>query len=489
MKKLFLICFTLLHGFVNSQAPSKFHTVFGGNGDDVAYACKQTLDRNYILAGSSSSSGFGQTDVYLLKVDSMGQPMWWKFIGGFGNELGKSLVELPDSGYVVAGYTSSFGAGGYDVYVVRTDKFGNTIWQKTFGGADWDFASDITLTSDGNLVIVGSTSSFGAGKKDGYVIKCDLTGNLLWQKFYGGLEDDELNGVFTKDGQLVYAAGYTKSFEDIDGDMYCIKFDTNGDSLFTLRFGSPLFDVANDVILDPSDSIILAGGMHHLSTKMEATYVKFNQSKTLFWNKKIIGLTDQDEIAAKIIYSASPIAQHYISMFTSEEISGNKKDIKIVFLDKFGGYYGGLSSGTFGFSDDEVSYDVASTKDKGYVNCGYTKSFSVGNMDILFLKRDSTLNAGNSVVGAKEEINYSDFVDVYPNPLEKGSELNVILPANYYSTEILIKLYDMSGREYHVFEGKYTSSISLSRFESGCYLLKIGSQKEPNLFYKKVLIK
>ena len=182
MRRTLILLFIFSTAILNSQPPSRFYTKFGGNGDDIGYSGKQTLDGQYIVAGSTSSYGNGNTDVYLVKVDSMGMLLWEKYIGGFGNDVGKSVIQLADSGYVITGFTNSFGAGGYDAYTIRTDKNGNVIWQKTFGGLDWDFASDLVLGSDGNIFVVGNTVSFGAGKKDGFVLKYDLLGNLIWQR-------------------------------------------------------------------------------------------------------------------------------------------------------------------------------------------------------------------------------------------------------------------------------------------------------------------
>jgi len=156
MKKNCILFLLLLFFGLAGQPPSSYFGKFGGPGDDIGYSAKQTFNGNYIVAGSSTSNGNG-TELYLVKIDSMAAGLWEKYYGGNGSEVGKSVIQLPDSGYVVAGFTDSFGAGGYDAYLIRVDKNGSLIWQRTFGGTDWDFANDLVLAPDGNLFVVGST--------------------------------------------------------------------------------------------------------------------------------------------------------------------------------------------------------------------------------------------------------------------------------------------------------------------------------------------
>jgi len=129
--KTFLFCLIIFITHLSfSQPPKKFQTKFGDGGYDVGYDVKQTYDKGYIITGSTSSFGKGNTDVYLLKIDSMGQKVYEKSFGGYNNESGKSIIELPDSSIVIAGFTSSFGFGGYDIYLVKADKYGSLIWEK-----------------------------------------------------------------------------------------------------------------------------------------------------------------------------------------------------------------------------------------------------------------------------------------------------------------------------------------------------------------------
>ena len=145
-KSILLLLFLITTIAADAQPPSKFYCRYGGNGYDVGYDVKQTLDGGYIITGSTSSFGQGNTDMYLLKLDSLGQKQFETSFGGYNNEIGKSVVQLSDSSYVMVGYTSSTGFGGYDIFLVKADKAGTLLWQKTIGGTDWDFAHSLQAT-------------------------------------------------------------------------------------------------------------------------------------------------------------------------------------------------------------------------------------------------------------------------------------------------------------------------------------------------------
>ncbi len=142
---------------------SHFCKAIGGKNDDRGVSLIQTSDGGYAITGSTKSFGAGGYDVYVVKLDAKGNLQWTKTIGGPDREEGNSLIQTSDGGYAIAGYTTSFGAGGYDVYVVKLDAKGNLQWTKTIGGPGTEEGRSLIQTSDGGYAIAGSTTSFGAG--------------------------------------------------------------------------------------------------------------------------------------------------------------------------------------------------------------------------------------------------------------------------------------------------------------------------------------
>lgn len=149
---------------------------FGGSDDDRARSVQETIDGGYVVAGYTWSPSKWE-DVYILKLDARGNKLWEKTFGGSDNDGAWSIQQTNDGGYVVAGYTSSFGAGSYDVYVLKLDATGTKVWEKTFGGSYDDRAYCIQQTRDGGYIVAGYTSSFGVGNYDVYIIKMDANGN------------------------------------------------------------------------------------------------------------------------------------------------------------------------------------------------------------------------------------------------------------------------------------------------------------------------
>lgn len=155
------------------------------NTFDRGCSVVSSSDDGFVIAGYATSYningisfGNGGSDVYLRKTNSQGQVQWSKAYGGTVDDRGLSLVKTSDGGYLISGYTNSFGAGGIDVYLVKTDSAGNLLWTKTFGGTGDDYGCSVFQSSDGGYAIAGYTNSFGAGNNDVYLIKTDLNGNL-----------------------------------------------------------------------------------------------------------------------------------------------------------------------------------------------------------------------------------------------------------------------------------------------------------------------
>jgi uncharacterized delta-60 repeat protein len=213
---------------LDSSGAVTWQKTYGGtSGDDYAYSVQPTSDGGYIVAGSTSSFGAGDYDVWVLKLDSSGIVTWQKTYGGAGGDYASSIQPTSEGGYIVAGYTNSFGAGGDDAWVLKLDSSGAVTWQKTYGGTGGDYASSIQQTSDGGYVVAGYTNSFGdIVNDDNWVLKLDSSGAVTWQKTYGGTG---LNFIQqTSDGGYI-AAGYTYSFgATINGDAWVLKLDSTG---------------------------------------------------------------------------------------------------------------------------------------------------------------------------------------------------------------------------------------------------------------------
>ncbi|MDD5066887.1 MAG: hypothetical protein PHF84_07545, partial [bacterium] len=184
-----------------------------------------TSDGGYIVTGMKMPST--DVDVYLIKTDSSGNTNWTKGFGGSSGDVGYSVKQSSDGGFIIAGYTSSYGAGGWDVYLIKTTSSGNMSWYKTYGGADEDRAFSVQQTLDGGYIIAGFTKSYGAGNYDVYLIKTDSSGNMSWYKTYGRAAADYGYSVDqTSDGGYIISG-------TINDRVTLIKTDSSGNTNWT----------------------------------------------------------------------------------------------------------------------------------------------------------------------------------------------------------------------------------------------------------------
>jgi hypothetical protein len=321
----------------------------GGSAGDEARSIIQSSDGGYVVAGLTESFGAGGADIFVVKLDSAGNVQWTKTIGGSSWSWGswdeaRSIIQSSDGGYAVAGWTNSFGASFYsDIYVVKLDSSGNVIWTKTIGGSFDDVAYSIIQSSDGGYVVAGGTSSFGAGGADIFVVKLDSAGNVQWTKTIGGSFDDVAYSIIqSSDGGYV-VAGRTGSL----GDIYVVKLDSGGNVQWTKTIGGSHSDGALSIIQSSDGGYAVAG------------------------------------------FARSFGASYYYH-----------SDIYVVKLDSGGNVQW---TKTIGGSFDDVANSIIQSSDGGYAVAGGTESFGAGGADMYVVKMD----ANGNVCFSKNITNYS----------------------------------------------------------------------------------
>jgi hypothetical protein len=227
----------------------------------------------YYTLGETDGFGASQKDILLTRNSNIGTVIWQKTFGGINAEIGNGLVQLADSSLVFTGFSNSYGNGGYDAIIIKTDANGNLIWQKTFGGIDWDFGYSISKTLDGNLIVCGATYSFRQGTRDAFILKLDYNGNFLWNRIYGGSKEDDLKKIIqTADGGYI-AVGTTMSYGDSLGDIWVTRFNSSGDSIWFKTQGGSKMELGNSIVQDVYGDFIVTGGSESYSNGKEDAYV------------------------------------------------------------------------------------------------------------------------------------------------------------------------------------------------------------------------
>jgi hypothetical protein len=219
------------------------------------------------------------------KDDDDGTPAagWARVFGGARRDEGFSAQQTSDGGYIITGYTESFGAGGYDVLLIKTDASGNQVWAKTFDGLDWDAGRSIQQTSDGGYIIAGETWSDGPWNSDVLLIKTGASGDTVWTRTYGGTNDDCGNSVQQASDGGYIIAGMT-SFGAGGGDVWLIKTDANGDTVWTRTYGGPDHDGGKSVQQTADGGYIIAGFTYSYGTGFQdAWLIKTDASGDTTW--------------------------------------------------------------------------------------------------------------------------------------------------------------------------------------------------------------
>ncbi len=297
---------------LNSNGSIKWQKCYGGSNYDDAGYIEQTTDGGYIISGSTNSndgdvSGYHvgvpylYGDVWILKIDSLGNIQWQKCFGGSNNDAATEIHQTFDGGFIVIGYTESNDGNVVgqhqvtvsDMWVLKLDALGNLIWQKCFGGTDTDYGTSIKQTTEGGYILCGGTFSTNGdvkgnhGYNDGWLVKIDSAGLILWQKCFGGSGGESINSIEqTKDKGYVIC-GYTGGSNDGDltgittygnDDYWIVKTDSIGNILWQKVFGGSVDDEAFSIQQTSEGGYVIIG----YAKSDSSTYGNVNNNHGLY---------------------------------------------------------------------------------------------------------------------------------------------------------------------------------------------------------------
>lgn len=310
--------------------------------------------------------------------------LWTRTYGGYLGEIGFSVQQTSDRGYIITGFTESFGNGESDVYLIKTDKNGFTEWTRTFGDKGVDFGNSVQQTVDGGFIIVGATEQ-KMGKSDIYLIKTDITGNPIWIKTYGeSLDDCGYSVQQTIDGGYIIA-GRTQSDTTFNGNIILIKTNDNGIIKWKSILGKDIIEETISIQeTSDLDLIIAATTEKHVTQRSSIYLAKTDKNGKLIWERTV-----EEYFRTTSSSILQTIDGGYIVVGTAGSITENSSNIYAAKLDKNGNItwaksYGGESS--------DVGESVDQTYDRGYIIAGATSSFGKGNVDAFIIKIDENGN-------------------------------------------------------------------------------------------------
>ncbi len=372
---------------INAQNEEKeqvgFIKYFGTTGISRGVTVEEVVNGGYILTGYTTDGKYGGEDVFLIRTDAKGNIIWRKTYGGKGNDNGWAVRQTDDGGFIILGFTDSFGNGGMDVYLVKTDPEGDVIWTKTFGSEKDEFGWDIRTTQDNGFIIAAQTNGYGNGDIDAYLIKTDSLGIEEWSNTFGGKKVDRIFSVQpTHDGGFI-AGGITYSYDNVgpnDRDGYLIKTDFSGKQEWYKTFGKNNYDVVHSVDLTNDGGFILTGYGESFSTSKNNrdVYLIKTDSNGKHERIKTYGGLDEER-GIKGLQTEN--GDFVVIGFTKE---GNN-----LYLLKTNINGEKLWTRTYGENDKmDFGYTVKETSDGGLILIGHSESLENGQASVLLIKTD-----------------------------------------------------------------------------------------------------
>ena len=508
---------------METNAQSAFLHTFGNQNRSEANAVIQTSDGGYAVTGWYDVQGSFTEECYLIKTDEFGDTLWTRTIGeltdtnangrdGSGNKA-YDLVQTFDDGYFIVGETNGFGVPASDVYVIRLNAAGDVMWSRTFGGFESDHAQSTIQMADSGFVIAGYTESYGAGIRDMYFLRVDKNGELLWSKTMGGTSLESATEIrATSDGGIV-VVGYSFSFGAISAGVCLMKMTDEAVIEWERTYGGSMNDYGYSVRECADGGFVIGGSTSSSGEGLDdVLMVKTDSNGILEWSKTYGGTKRE------VGYGVEQTSDHgFIVGGYTRSFGAGEDDIYLIKTDSVGDT---LWTRTFGGLEDDFCQSMKLAQDGGVVIAGHTYGFNVSGTDVFLVKTDNqgltdchwynaatvvsevsfTSNTVNSIIGAGAKIGIpptirgftvSDVthacdynvgvgnleqkprIKVYPNPA--NSAINIQINAEIFGP-LTYEILDIQGRV--VTSGFITNGegkINLTPFSQGLFVLKLKS--------------
>lgn len=376
---------------------------FGGGDSESAYSVKQTSDGGYIMAGETSSYRVGRWpghwDAWLIKTDSKGNETWNKTFGGIGENFAYSVQQTSDGGYIFAGTTDSYGAGGFDAWLVKTDARGNEDWNKTFGGPGREIARIVQQTSDGGYMLSGTTRP-DSGIANTMLIKTDAKGNKLWSKIFKGTSSD-----FSYSARQT-PEGYLFAYTNESGKSNLIMINAEGNELWSKSIGrmdqNIIIDCGYPILQTSDGGYIIIGKEFYYVGDYDIWFGKTDSRGNEQWSKTF---REEGTFEGESSFGMESDSGAWSVQPTSDGgyvLAGYRDGALIIKFD-----YNGNEQWNMTFEGKgNGARSIQRTSDGGYIMTGDTYSFGAGSGDVWLIKVSPvtipTIETKNVSIGTKK---------------------------------------------------------------------------------------
>lgn len=472
--KILILVFFLLATEV-AKAQIMFERTYGGSNTDGGSCVIQTDDNGYMVVGHTESFGAGGRDIYLIKTNEFGDLLWDKTYGGPANDQAGSIIKVTNDEYIITGITSSFGAGASDIYAIKILSNGDTIWSRSYGGINDETGSTIIKTIDNNFIVTGSTSSYGSGLRV-LIIKININGDTIWSKKFGKMNGNAGNKTLqTIDNRLIICGSTFNIGLNNTRDVYVIKADISGDTIWTKTYGGADDDQAFSACLSSDNCHIISGSTKSFGHGgFDMFLMKLDTAGNELWFKTYGGIADDWGGMVQPTNDGGYIITGY-----TESYGAGGWDVYLIKTDEHGDT---LWTRTFGGAGYEHGSCVKQTSDNGYIISSYSNSCG-GSYDVLLIKTNS-----QGIVGFHKIFSNPDYINIYPNP--NNGIFNVVSYKGQHD-KLTLSVFDINGRLCYkhngLFAQKTIERIELTNLPEGFYIVNI--QGNNLSFIKKIIIK
>ena len=358
--------------FLSAQAPDTLWTkTFGGGAWDKGYSVQQTTDGGYIITGFTGSFGLGNSDVWLLKTDSLGDTLWTQTYGDSAQDHGHSVQQTTDGGYIITGEKGFFN----DIYLIKTDSLGNTLWTQEFEGDYGSWGTSVQQTTDGGYILTGHKNTTGAGTF-AFLIKTDPFGDTLWTRDFSGNGGAGGQSVQQTADAGYIITGYSSDPTGVFMDAYLVKTDSSGDTLWTRTYGEGGSEQEKGYsVQQTTDGGYIITGYKGL---YDVYLVKTDSRGDTLWTRTFGGGASDHGMSVQQTADGG-----YVITGVTRSYGAGSADSYLIKTDSLGDT---LWTSTFGGSNTDGGYSVQQTTDGGYIIVGETWSYGAGSGDVYLIK-------------------------------------------------------------------------------------------------------
>jgi len=453
MKKLlFFLTLILAYGFAYPQIT--FERTYGGFFNKCGYCVQQTSDTGYIAVGSASNFE-GNCNVYLVKTDKYGNTVWQKNYWGIGEDLGYSVKQTMDGGYIITGAKYEVGAVFGDIYLIRTDNNGDTLWTKTYGHYnDFSWGYSVIENTDGSFIIAGAILDTVLCRRAGYIVKTDANGDTIWTKVYEEYNESYFNDIKKMANGYFLVSGSNQNYAGRDC-AYLLKLKENGDTVWTKTIIDPNSKLFGGMIsMYDTSGFIFDGYITYSSWEDDLYLMKTDTNGNLIWFKTYGGVGRQNLARSCQAFDGGIV------------LTGNVKDstdshYTYIYLVKTDNDGDTLWSRKLGGSDNNAAYCVQTTNDNGIIICG--RKIVGSETDLYLIKTDEN----GQFTGIEDHTtSVNNRITVYPNPVTGKAHIQI---PPQFGTKTL-EVYDCMG-QLKLTKTENFSSIDLSSLAGGLYFI------------------